>query len=297
MQHAINVTNVKQPANEADASSASLSQRNYPVKVNGVSIQTKAAPGPQIVDFSYSIVQQLNALCEKREQWEKTDFLKANEGLYVLLSECLDVFEDRFVSGSTEECRTLRSELVTKLASAGIKVQKNTSTLTMFVRVVFASDRKRAHGYAYVLTAAISHNVIAADLPSWIVSAGGIEEIKRLMVKKPEAIARQNAINVAKVTVESELELATIAPLAQVSIAGLAGDYAILLTKPSPDGTAMVIGTLNNVDETLFNLLMVRMAKSLVHNQTGDLQVGTEKQNLMAGPASVSNQAQCRKAA
>ena len=249
------------------------------------------------IKFAASIVQQLDALCAKREQWEKTDFKKANDGLYALLSECLAVYEAKFVSGTDDDRRALRSELANKLAVAGIKVQKNTNTLTMFTRVVFASDRKRAHGYAYVLTAAISHNKTAQELPGWISSEGGIEEIKRKMIKKPEAIARQNAVIAAKTKVETEVELATIAPLATVEISGLHGEYAVLLAKPNPNGSAIVVGTLSDVNEALFSSLMVRMAKSLVSKQTEDAQLDKEKQNLMATPEIFSNEADFLKAA
>ena len=49
-----------------------------------------------------SIVQQLDALSTKRQAWEVTDFKKANEGLYSLLSECLGVFHSQFVNASAD---------------------------------------------------------------------------------------------------------------------------------------------------------------------------------------------------
>jgi hypothetical protein len=235
--------------------------------------------------FAKTIVQQLDDLCERRKQWEATDFKKANDGLYTLLSECLDVFQAKFVNGTDSDRRTLRTDLAEKLKAANVKVQKNTNTLTMFARVVFASDRKRAHGYAYVLTAAISHNKTAAQLPEWIASEGGIEEIKRNMVKKPEAIARKDAIDAAKVKLSAELELAAIAPLAEVEITGLSGNYAVLLVKPNPNGGADVVGTLNEVNEALVNALLVRMAKSRVKQDAENAQLGKEKQDLMGETA------------
>ena len=94
-----------------------------------------------------SIVQQLDALSTKRQAWEVTDFKKANEGLYSLLSECLGVFHSQFVNASEEDRKSLRVSLAELLTVKGVRVLKNTNTLTMFVRFVFGSDRKRAHGY------------------------------------------------------------------------------------------------------------------------------------------------------
>jgi hypothetical protein len=247
--------------------------------------------------FASTIVQQLDVLSVRRKEWEATEYKKANDGLYSLLADCLSIFQQRFVNGSEADQKALRSSLIQRLQADGVRVVKTSTTLTMLARFVFNSDRKRAQGYAYVMAAAVSHGIDAADLPKFINQSGGIEEIKRKMVKKPEAIARQNAVSEAKLKVESEVELASIAPLAQVSISGLSGDYAILLAKPNPNGTAMVVGTLSDVNEALFNSLMMRMAKSLVDKQAAEVQIEKEKQYLMATVAVVSNESEFRKAA
>ena len=196
---------------------------------------------------SNSIVQQLDALSTKRQAWEVTDFKKANEGLYNLLGECLDVFNGKFVNASDEDKRSLRQSLTELLTVKGVRVLKNTNTLTMFVRFVFGSDRKRAHGYSYVLKAAISHGVEAADLAAWLVGQGGIEEVKRRMVQSEEAIKRNLEVEAAKVAVQAEMEVAEISPLATVQIPGLKGEYVLMLAKPSADGKATVIATLSDV--------------------------------------------------
>jgi hypothetical protein len=247
------------------------------------------------LQFATTTVQQLDALSTKRKQWEQSDFKKANDGLYALLSECLAVFQTKFVHASVEDQHALRSELQNKLTAAGVKVQKNTNTLNMFVRFVFGSDRKRAHGYAYVLTAAVSHNKTAAEMPGWIANQGGIEEIKRKMVQKPASIKRQQAIATAKGNVQSEMELATIAPLANVEISGLHGQYAILLAKPSADGHASIIGTLSDVDQALINALLIRMAKNRMLREEENTQLGKEKKDLMG--ASATNHSEYRTAA
>jgi hypothetical protein len=163
-----------------------------------------------------------------------------------------------------------------------VKVQKNSNTLTMLARFVFCSDRKRAHGYAYVLMAAISHSVTAEGLPKFIIDAGGIEEIKRKMVKSEEAILRKAQVEQAKGKVDAEIELAKINPLAQVQIAGLTGDYAVLLVKPSVDGTVSVLGSLSDANEALVNALLVRMAKQRVTVEDEDAQLGKETQDMLS---------------
>lgn len=232
--------------------------------------------------FAKTIVQQLDALSKLRQTWESTDYAKANDGLYALLSKCLAIYQDKFLKGDKHDQRNLRTELTIKLKAANVKVQKNSNTLTMLARFVFSSDRKRAHGYAYVLIAAISHHITAKDLPKYIINAGGIEEIKRTMIKKEEAIIKQGLITQAKVKVNAEIELAKINPLAQVEIAGLTGDYAVLLIKPGVDGTASVLGSLSDVNEALVNALLLRMAKQRVTVDGENVQLGKEMQDMLA---------------
>ena len=156
------------------------------------------APSALNIAVADAIVQSLDGLSMARENWEQTTFKKANDGLYDLLSQCLDVFETKFIKGSKDGQKTLRSELISRLNEMKVKTQKNSPTLSLFVRYVFCSDRKRAHGYSYVLNAAISHGINASQLPQWIVDQGGIEEIKRKMIQSTEAKERQEKRKKAK---------------------------------------------------------------------------------------------------
>lgn len=147
----------------------------------------KASVAAKAEQFAASIAQQLDGLSVRRKQWETTDYKKANDGLYELLSECLAIYKSRFEQGSDSDKKALRVSLVQRLQADGIRVVKTSTTLTMLARFVFNSDRKRAQGYGYVLAAAVSHQVDAKDFAAWVVQQGGLEEIKRKMIKKPEA--------------------------------------------------------------------------------------------------------------
>lgn len=245
-----------------------------------------------------SIVQQLDALSTKRQAWELTDFKKANEGLYSLLSECLDVFHSQFVNASEEDRKSLRASLAELSKVKGIRVVKTTTTLTMFVRFVFGSDRKRAHGYSYVLKAAISRGIEAANLPAWIVEQGGIEEVKRQMVQSEDSIKRKQDIADATVAVQAEMEVAEISPLATVQIPGLKGEYVLMLAKPGADGYATVVATLNEVAQSTVNVLMTKMARVRVKEQAENAQVAKEHSDLLVpADATAANQPQIAVAA
>ena len=244
--------------------------------------------------FAVSIVQQLDVLSVRREQWEATDYKKANDGLYALLADCLDVFQARFVNGTDEEQKALRTSLMQRLQADGIRVVKTSTTLTMLARYVFNSDRKRAQGYGYVLAAAVSHGVEAKDFAAWVVQQGGLEEIKRLMVKSEQAKARQAAVQAATVEVKGELELNTLQPLAHVDIGGLKGKYAVLLAKPNVAGGVDIVGSLSEVNDALVNALILRMAKQLATKTQADAELGRQVAKEQGDMLAAANDVQQR---
>lgn len=262
--------------------------------------QATTAAGKGKVDgivFAQSLVARLDGISEQRKQWEATDYAKANEGLYALLSQCLSVYESEFLTGSDTARKALRAELNDRLTAGGVRVQRNSTTLTMFVRYVFGSDRKRAQGYAYVIAAAVSHKVSAEAMPDWIRSSGGIEEIKRLAVKSAEALARQQALQAARDTVSAELALAEQAPLGQLSLSGVTGDYAVLLVRPGIDGLLSVVGTLSNANESVVKVLLQHMARHRVLSDAETKLVTNEAQSLLAAALAASNNSVAAQAA
>ncbi len=249
------------------------------------STAVKAAfvPTKENLAFSGALVTQLDGLVVQRKQWEATDYKKANEGLYSLLASCLDVFNSKFVNADDSDKKTLRGELAARLKADGVRVQRNTTTLTMFVRFVFGSDRKRAHGYTYVLKAAISYEIAAANLPSWVVEQGGIEEVRRQMVMSEEAKQRKADLVNAQTQVKAGIEQAVVTPLAQVRLSGVSGDYALLLAKPSPDGYVSIVGVISDINEAFYNSCLLKMARVKAADNAQTLALSKESTDLLAG--------------
>ena len=239
-------------------------------------------PSDTNIKYAQTIVKQLSDLVVKREKWESTDYKKANEGLYALLSSCLEMFNSKFVTAGDSDRKTLRHELATLLKTDGIKVQTNTPTLTMFVRYVFGSDRKRAHGYAYVLKAAISYEISAEALAKFIVEQGGIEEIKRKMVASEEAIANKAKREKALEAVNANAEQAELAPLATVGIdlSQNTTPFAIVITKPNANGEGDVIAVLKNAEAKLITALYKHIAKQNIADEAAQKMLETEMASL-----------------
>lgn len=238
-------------------------------------------PSQTNVVFANETVAVLDALRAQRITWEATDYKKANEGLYDLLAKCKKVFDEKFVKASDDDRKTLRLDLEAKLKADGLKAQRNTTTLTMFVRYVFGNDRKRAHAYTYVIKAAISHDVTAENLPAYITDEGGIEEIKRKMVVKEETLQKRAELAKAQEAVVADLEEAKVKPLATVKLGNIKGDYAVLVAKPNVNGDTDIIGVLGDVNEALYNALLKKLAKQHVEVVAEKAAMATEVKDLL----------------
>ena len=254
-------------------------------------------PTVQNRSFATSIVQSLDALSLARDDWEKTAFKKANEGLYDLLAKCLDVYLTKFINAEKGDMKTLRGELVERLTHMGVRCTKQSTTLTLLVRFVFVCDRNRASTYGKVIAAAVQEGVPPAMLSSWITSKKGIEEIKKESLISEEAKQRKHKREEAKMTAEGQIKEAEINPLATVSIDGInASKQSILLCAGDGNGDFKVTYVLTEVPESLFKALIKSAAKVIVKEEEKDDAMNLEKQELRIN-SEAANEQQLKKAA
>ena len=245
-----------------------------------MSKQKSYEPSVNNIAYANTVVKALDVLLEKREQWEAKEYKAANDALYDLLAECLRTYGEQFVNAVPNDRKALRLELTRRFTGSGVKVQTNTTTLTMVVRYVFRSDRKRAHSYSTVLLAALSHEVNADDLPEWIVASGGVEEIKRKVKMSAETLEKREQIKAATVLVKANVNEAKVNPIARVQLDQVVGEQAVLLVKGNPDGTADVIGVLPSANDGLFNTISTYIAKSHVESGAMDDLISAELEAL-----------------
>jgi|APCry1669190156_1035279.scaffolds.fasta_scaffold08410_1 hypothetical protein len=220
--------------------------------------------------FANTAIKELDSLVVERQSWENSEhYKKANEGLYSLLAKCLALYKTKFFIASEDDRKAVRQEIATRLIAANVRVQRNSTTLTMMIRYVFGSDRKRAHGYNYVLKAALSYDVTPEQLPKFIIDAGGIEEIKRKMVVSDEARKNKEEREKALLDVKQELELNVINPLGNVAIdlSANKSNYAIFITKPNEDGSSDIVAVLKDAQPNLVETLLKRIAKDNLAQQ------------------------------
>lgn len=120
------------------------------------------------------IVQRCNDLIKRREDWEVGAYKASNDQLYEILASAYELYLFLVNSAGNDERKTFSNVLKAK----NVSFQSNTPLHTRVVRLVFATNRKRAYTYGRVLFAARKENIAYTELPNWIRESSGVEEVK-----------------------------------------------------------------------------------------------------------------------
>jgi hypothetical protein len=151
-----------------------------------------------------SVMKRANELAEASKKYETETLARSNKELYGILGQVYDLFMEAY-----KDIPTLKqtvNEMKEVLGKRNVKVQSNSPALTVFVRYVFNSDRKRAYNYTRTLMAVVKDKKESQSVADFIEAKGGVEECKKNFAKKPETLAKEEALKEAATQVVSTLE-------------------------------------------------------------------------------------------
>jgi hypothetical protein len=194
-----------------------------------------------------AIVDNANKLVQTREDWQTNEYARSNKRLYEILAEVLKMYEQVSGENNTDLRRETVKQMKRQLDSAGVRIQTNTLTITLFVRYVFRTDRQRALNYSRTIQAAITAGIVPDNLAEFIENSGGVEQCKKKFIKSETTEARAKAIESAKELVEEQLEEAETKPLTTFKVdesfvKDTHGEgYVMILAKADMDGTVKVL--------------------------------------------------------
>jgi hypothetical protein len=227
--------------------------------------------------FASTMTMSLDALSIARDSWEKNEYKTATDSLYDLLSQTYSVYEQLFIDATDDDRKTLRNSLATKLKADGVKVQLNTTTLSLLIRYVFKSDRKRVMRYRYAIEAAKSHAVNSTGLTAWLQAQGGIDAVAKLIAVSEETAAKRQKIVDATLDVSSMIESRKTAPLANVTIAGLtAKTRTVFIAEPSLNGTFNIVCVVEDIADGLYSGLV--KAAAAQHSAKSDESLALQRE-------------------
>jgi hypothetical protein len=186
---------------------------------------------------SSSVRNHFEQLAVEREAWESTVYRTNNEQLYVLLQKCYQTYQA--MSGGEDEAGNLRKGLADYIKTKGYQFKSGTHTLVKIVKCVFGNDRRRVSAYGIVLRTALARKISVIEIPDFIRSEGGVEEIR--LAKSPNAMtAKLKAQAGAEAVQISNLGVFASNALGSKLDAGNIGKTVVLICTWQADGSVIV---------------------------------------------------------
>ena len=230
-----------------------------------------------------TVIDRADALFKERERFEGAELARSNKALYKLLMQVYELFE-----AARADVKCLKAAVKTmseKLKERGVKIQSNTPALTVFVRYVFNSDRKRAYAYTQTLMAAIQQEVKPAGLATFIESQNGVEECRKQLIKKDETVTKEAALKAAGADVSNQLKsmraVTTVSlPSASVSFSDGA-EFAFIVARSLGNGEFELLRAVPHSTKAMHSSAVKELAKDLiVQRAAADEKAKTEAADL-----------------
>lgn len=119
-------------------------------------------------------VKHCDLLAEKHRKYNDDYIVRGNKALYELLA---DLHKTALTLDKSDYKHEIHAKMRAILKERDIKVQTNTPDLTLLVKYVVGSDRKRATNYSRVLKIALTEGLAPEELADYISRRGGIGQI------------------------------------------------------------------------------------------------------------------------
>lgn len=234
------------------------------------------------LEYASKTFTVLDGLCAERQGWEQNEHKTSTNRLYNLLAQIYEVYEAKFVNAKDDDRRTLRHQLVAKLNAIGINVRKSADTLGLLIRYVFQADRRRVMAYKYAILATKSHDKTPAEMPDFIRSAGGLDELVRKVSFSDETLDRREKVANAINRVQEEISKRVDAPISTVTLPyKKLTDRVMLLAEPCGNGEFKILYVFESPTDGVQNALIRKAAAGkanvAVENSANDAEVAEFK--------------------
>ena len=220
-----------------------------------------------------NVIKQADKLFSEREHFETVTLTRTNEELYGLLSQVYSLYKS---AAQNENClKESVDSMRQKLKERNIVTQANTPCITVFVRYIFNSDRKRSYNYTQTLLAAIDQDIAPADLSAFITDNDGVEEIKRTGNMSVDKLKAKDDLDKAFLTVQSELEsMPTCASVDLPDSSVVLSDgtkYTFIIARKNTNGKMDLLCTVPKTTVALEKLAFKALAKRAVEQDAENI--------------------------
>lgn len=238
-------------------------------KVANMTKAQAAAVGKEATStlLALKIVEAAEKLVVERETFEREELARSNKALYAILAKVYTLFN----SAIADKCiKDAVKQMSAKLKERGIKVQSNSPALTVFVRYVFNSDRKRAYNYTSTLMAAVAADVKPENLADFIEGSNGVEECKKAYKMKDETKQRIEAIAATSIDVVDALRTMPAAKTVKLPNASVdfsdGVQFAFIVARSIGDGEFELLRAVPKTTLAMQNAAVKELAKDLIES-------------------------------
>lgn len=228
-----------------------------------------------------SLQTTLQNLVAEREAWETGSYAKANEELYALLDKCMIQYEQ------VKNSPSLRAVVSEMLNERNIAFNASTNTLTKIVRLVFGDCGKRAFTYARVIKVALAEKPENQSLASFIVMAGGIEEIRRRSKDGVSpAVLRAQRIAAATQKLSNASGLFTVQTSEEIAPhSDTENNLSLAILRLNADGTSSIVCGIKN--KGLLNAALEQAARQVASAETAEAEIVDQRNKRQATDAKI----------
>ena len=217
-------------------------------------------------EIASATLVKLDALANRRQVWQSDFYDKSNKGLYALLSECLGMYYE--IKGSPAE-KVVLEGIKANLESRGIKVQTSTPVLTLIVKYVFNTERRRASAYSRALRVAAKEAISVGNFADWVTKVGGVEEVASTKGITDETIKKRSQLDNKVAEVKQLLVSQLQHPLALVPKTALAhpadsAEYTLLIGKMLASGQTQVLSVVPGSSGAMIEQAIRKIAQELI---------------------------------
>jgi len=184
--------------------------------------------------FDMTAAASLQAMENKRTQWQNNAFRTSNQQLYSVLADCLSYGAPL----DTAAAKLRATELQAFLKERKLIVKRESPLMTRIVKAVFGDvDRRRVSTYSLVLRSAQKEGVLPSALAEWIEQRGGIQEIR--LSKSATYISPKSKAEMVQKHISTMSALGSVSSkqLSEMSDSNYVGEECVLIAEQQADGS------------------------------------------------------------
>lgn len=144
-------------------------------------------------NITMTVFNRIDALAQKREDWQQNAYARSNQQLYGIIADCLALYQE-LTQG--EGVRFRKEALADYIKSKNYRFKESTGLDAKIIRCVFGDkDRRRLQTYVTVLRVAVTQKWTVTNLSTRIAEFGGVQEVS---LRKSAGMSKADKVAKAK---------------------------------------------------------------------------------------------------